>query len=208
MSYSRDNPSPNYRRMVDLYRELHNQGEHRLGQPPAATFPGVSLFPHIGRVKALIERTGARTVLDYGCGKGYQYEPQKISVPGEGEWEGVIEYWDIDEVRCYDPAYDCYSQLPQGKFDGVISTDVLEHCLEDDVPWIVDEMFSYANRFVFACVACFPALATLPNGENAHCTVRPFSWWREIFAAAGNDHPQILWELFEAQREHHEHGSS
>ena len=69
-------------------------------------------------------------------------------------------------------------------------------------------MFSYANRFVFACVACFPALATLPNGENAHCTVRPFSWWREIFAAAGNDHPQILWELFEAQREHHEHGSS
>jgi hypothetical protein len=54
----------------------------------------------------------------------------------------------------------------------VISTDVLEHCPgKVNVPWIVDEMFGYATRFVFANVAVIPAGKRLPNGENAHCTI-------------------------------------
>ena len=206
MSYSRDNPSPKYQRMIALYRELHACGERRLGLSPAETYPGVSLLPHIKRIKKLIDRTGARTILDYGCGKGLQYEPHKIVVPGAGEWDGVIEYWDIDEVCCYDPCYERYSKLPEGKFDGVISTDVLEHCVEDDVPWIVGEMFSYANRFVFASIACYPAKTTLPNGENAHCTVRPIGWWQQVFGAAGQHRPQLVWKLFVEQHEHNEHG--
>jgi hypothetical protein len=208
MSYSRDHPSAKYQSMIALYRELHAKGERRLGLPPEATYPGVSLLPHIGHIKDLIVRTGARTILDYGCGKGLQYEPQKIAVPGEGEWDGVIEYWDVDEVRCYDPCYEPYSKLPEGKFDGVVSTDVLEHCIEDDIPWIIAEMFSYADRFVFANVACYPALTTLPNGENAHCTVRPIGWWQEIFAAASRIHPQVLWKLYVEEHAHSGHGDS
>ncbi len=199
MNFSRNNPSPKYRQMIELYRELHTKGEPNLGQPSDATYPGVSLTPHIRRIKGLVDRTGARTILDYGCGKGYQYAPRQITLPGEGVWDSVIDYWNIDEVCCYDPGYDRYSKVPEGTFDGVVSTDVLEHCVVDDVPWIIEEMFSYANRFVFACVACIPALTTLPNGENAHCTVRPIDWWRELFVAAGKCRPQILWDLFEAE---------
>jgi len=54
---------------------------------------------------------------------------------------------------------------------------------------------------VFASVACYPAKTTLPNGENAHCTVRPLDWWRQIFEAAGRNHPQIIWKLFVEQHE-------
>ena len=187
--------------MTELYRRLHREGERRLGLTPEETYPGVSLLPHLARIKALIARTGARTVLDYGCGKGMQYEPHKLRVPGAGEWDGVIEYWDIDEVCCYDPCYERYSRLPQGKFDGVISTDVLEHCVEDDIPWIVAEMFSFADCFVFASIACYPAKTTLPNGENAHCTVRPFEWWQAAFSAAAAQYPQVIWKLFVEQHE-------
>jgi hypothetical protein len=65
-----------------------------------------------------------------------------------------------------------FSALPEGRFDGVVCTDVLEHCPEEDLPWIVGELFGYARLFVFANVACYPAAKKLPNGENAHCTIR------------------------------------
>ena len=182
--------------MVSQYRELHTRGEQVLGLTPDETYPGISMLPHAKRIKELIDRTGARTVLDYGCGKGYQYDLQSITIPGVGVCDSVIDYWDIDEVRCYDPCYARYSTLPEGKFDGVISTDVLEHCSEDDMPWIVAEMFAFAERFVFASVACYPAKSTLPNGENAHATVRPIEWWQQIFADAAASHPQVVWKLF------------
>ena len=196
MSYSRDNPSANYRRMVSQYRELHTHGERVLGLSADETYPGISMLPHTKRIKELIDQTGARTVLDYGCGKGYQYDLPVVEIPGVGKRDGVLDYWDIDEVRCYDPCYERYSKLPEGKFDGVISTDVLEHCSEDDIPWIVAEMFSFAKGFVFASVACYPAKTTLPNGENAHATVRPFDWWKNIFGDAGSRHPHITCKLF------------
>jgi hypothetical protein len=180
-----------------------------MGLAPAETFSGVSLLPHVRRIKDLIARSGAQTLLDYGCGKGRLYEPQRLEIPGEGVFDSVIEYWDIDEVCCYDPCYDRYSALPQGQFDGVISTDVLEHCLEDDIPWIVDEMFSYARSFLFANIACYPALATLPNGENAHATVRPVAWWQDVFSKAGAAYPDVMWKtLFELHPDdaHGEHG--
>ena len=196
MIYSRDNPSPDYRRMVSLYRELHARGEQALGLTADETYPGVSMLPHVKRIKELIDRTGARTVLDYGCGKGYQYDLSNVTIPGAGVHDSVIDYWDIDEVRCYDPCYERYSKLPEGKFDGVISTDVLEHCGEEDIPWIVAEMFAYANCFVFAAIACYPAKTTLPNGENAHATIRPLEWWKEVFTEAGRPHSHIVWKLF------------
>jgi hypothetical protein len=34
----------------------------------------------------------------------------------------------------------------------------------------------------------------LPNGENAHCTVRPPQFWDELFISAANGCPGVLWE--------------
>lgn len=195
MKFTRQNPSARYLELTGLYRRLHSEGERRLGLTADQTYPGISLLPHVKRIKDLIDRTGARTLLDYGCGKGYQYDPKLITIPDAGTWDSVIDYWDVDEVCCYDPCFERYSKLPEGKFDGVISTDVLEHCPEQDVPWIVAEIFDYATRLVFANVACYPALATLPNGENAHCTVRPFEWWNAVFAEVAKAHPAVTWQL-------------
>jgi FkbM family methyltransferase len=193
-SYSRAQPSPRYRELIELYGRMHTHGEQKLGIPAEKTFPGTSLAKHVPRIKRLIERTGARTILDYGAGKGLQYRPQKVVVDGEHVADGIGEYWDVDEVRCFDPGYAPHSALPEGKFDAVVSTDVLEHCPEEDLPWILDEIFGYADRFVYLNVACFPARKTLPNGENAHITVRPPQWWRELVGA----HATTLWELHAA----------
>ncbi len=196
MSYSRANPSARYLSLLTQYRSLHTEGEKLLGLPPEKTFPGLSLPAQASRIKNLINRSGAETILDYGSGKGAQYNPMPIRAEGIGEWPSIIDYWDIDEIHCYDPCYEPYSTLPQGKFDGVIATDVLAHCPEEDIAWILGEMFSYAKLFVYANIASYPAMKHLPTGENAHCTIRPVEWWREQLSKTSKNHPDIVWEVW------------
>lgn len=194
MSFTRENPSPRYKTLVAMYREMHAEGEKFLGIPAEKTFPGQSLPPHALAIKALISRLGARTLLDYGSGKGKQYQPMQIADADGKTFASIPELWNT-QVTCYDPAYTPFSELPKGKFDAVVSTDVLEHVPEEDAEWVVDEIFSYANKFVYTNVACYAAAKRLPNGENAHATIRPIEWWKEVFARASKKHGDIPWLL-------------
>ena len=196
MKYSRTNPSARYKDLLEQYHCMHTEGEKFLGLPPERTFPGQSLFAQAGRIKDMILRHGARSILDYGAGKGMQYQPMPVRVEGIEEWPSIQAFWSVNEIRCYDPCYQPFNTLPGGKFDGVISTDVLEHCPEEDIPWIVDEIFGYANKFVFANVACYPAKKRLPSGENAHCTIRPPEWWNGILRETSVHYPAIDWEVW------------
>lgn len=196
MKYSRANPSARYTDLLGQYHCMHTEGEKFLGLPPERTFPGQSLFAQAGRIKDMILRHHAHSILDYGAGKGMQYQPMPVRIEGVGEWPSIQAFWAVSEIRCYDPCYQPFNSLPSGKFDGVISTDVLEHCPEEDIPWIVDEIFGYAKKFVFANVACYPAKKRLPSGENAHCTIRPPEWWHNILRETSARYPAIDWEVW------------
>jgi hypothetical protein len=177
---------------------MHREGEPAKGRPPELTFPGQSLAPHVGRIKRIIEETGSKTILDYGAGKGLQYRPQPMVVGNVHVADSIAEYWDVDEVRCYDPGYPPFATLPDETFDGVVCTDVLEHCPEEDMDWILAEIFGFASRFVYLNAACYAAKKHLPNGENAHITVRPPEWWHQRVRGLANAFPSVLWELHAA----------
>lgn len=194
-SYSRASPSPRYRRLLEQYHLMHTQGDLRSGLSPENTFPGQSLPPQAPSIRRLIVETQARSLLDYGCGKGQQYRPFRIVDPKVGEFPDIKSYWGVSDVRCYDPGYPPLSELPSGKFDGVICTDVLEHCPEEDVPWIIAELFDFAGKFVFANVACFAARKRLPSGGNAHCTVKSPRWWQDIILPIASRKAGVFYEF-------------
>lgn len=196
MSYSRQNPSPRFVQLIEQYRSMHRHGNPVKGIAAKDMFAGESLPRQAGRIKALIARTGARTILDYGSGKGVQYLARQVTENGVPRWDSIQEYWGVSSIRCYDPGYEPIATPPQGKFDGVVCTDVLEHCPEEDLAWMVEELFAFADRFVFANVACFPALKTLPNGENAHCTIRPVDYWCALFEATASRFAGLAWDLW------------
>lgn len=192
--YTRLNPSPRYNKLLSQYQQLHEQGEKNLGISPEKTFPGFSVLPQVDRIKRLVVATKSFSVLDYGCGKGMQYKVPIVDI-GTEQKEMLADYWGLTAVQLYDPCYPPYANLPKGRFDGVISTDMLEHCSEEDVPWIVDEMFSFAGNFLFANVACYPAKKKLPNDENAHCTIKEPQWWSELFESVSERYPDVIWEV-------------
>jgi hypothetical protein len=194
--YDRDNPSPEYREMVEMYETLHIEGEQTEGKSAEETFPGKMLIKHAPFIKDVIDRVGgANSILDYGAGKGLGYDQKDLQLSKTLQVESIQSYWGVEDIRCYDPGYEPFSKLPTGQFDGVICTDVLEHITEPDVPWVLEEMFSYARNFVYANVACFPAVKFLPNGQNVHCTIHPPDWWAGVVHAVAMRHPEISYHL-------------
>lgn len=190
--YSRSNPSPRYRELTALYAQAHVGGLPDQNIKAENLFNGVSILPQLPKIKLLVSEFGAKTLLDYGCGKGIQYRARNIKMRDGEIIPSVQSYLGVETITCYDPGVVEFQTFPAGQFDGVISTDVLEHCPEPDLPWILDEMFGAARKFIFANIAAYPAGKTLQNGENAHCTVRPQEWWDEIIGPIAARHPGVF----------------
>ena len=80
-SYSRLNPSPRFRVLVEMYETMHREGEAAHGKTPDQTFDGRSLSPHTLTIRDLIGKAGAKTLLDYGAGKGALYNMRDLTAP-------------------------------------------------------------------------------------------------------------------------------
>ncbi|MFT4561789.1 MAG: hypothetical protein ACI9BW_001531 [Gammaproteobacteria bacterium] len=196
--FTKEKPSQRFNNMVAQYRVLHEQGEIELGLGAKETFDGHSLAKHDASVGKLVATTGAQTILDYGCGKALAYSPW----PGEAPASRLKARaaWPDVKICCYDPGYAPYAAPYSGRFDGVISTDVLEHIPEEDIGWVLNELFSAADKFVYVVAACYLARKMLPNGQNAHCTVMPPSWWSGQLELAAQRFPGVRWNLCTEKR--------
>jgi len=157
---------------------------------PDHAFPGQSLHRWLKHIASLIRLTDSKTVLDYGSGKGEQYGREVRDGPNILA-PAIQDLWSVKSIRCFDPGVDQLDKLPDQNFDAVIATDVLEHVPESDVFWVVDELFSFADKFVFASIPCYRAAAVLPDGRNAHITIRPPLWWLGVFQSAQSRQPDV-----------------
>lgn len=188
MSFSRLNPSPRYSEMVAMCRSLHLEGDKHHEIAAEETFDGRSLMPHVQTLAGLIEKNRIKTYLDYGSGKGKAYELARMRRPDGSEIQGLKAIWGLDDITLFDPCYPPNSAMPAGRFDAVVSTDVLEHCPAEDIPWIIDEIFGFARKVVFLTIACYPAAKSLPSGENAHITQESPGWWLDHLNRAADKH--------------------
>jgi hypothetical protein len=193
--FSRGNPSPRYRELVALYQRMHVEGIPDQGIKPGNLFAGASIIPHLPMIKTMVMQTQSKSLLDYGSGKGLQYRATGITLRNGERIADIRSYLGVERIVCYDPGVREHATMPDEKFDGVVSTDVLEHCPEQDVAWILEEMFAAASKFLFANIASYPAAKTLPNGENAHCTVRPPEWWNEIILPIAEKYPHVVCKI-------------
>lgn len=137
----------------EIYKELHRSKRYGISGDNIAE----------GLSKLVPE--SAETLLDYGAG---QSNTASIIKRLKG----------LKEVREYDPCVQGRDQKPKEDFDALICTDVMEHIPEEELSDVITDIRSYSDYAVFV-ISTRLAGEILPNGENAHCTVRPDNWWKE-----------------------------
>lgn len=112
----------------------------------------------------VIEKIGAESVLDYGCGKG------GLGVQVKGIMPNII--WHDYDVAIHGKDIPVVCDL-------VTCTDVMEHVEEEYVDAVLKHIEELSVKGVFMNIACQPAAAILPDGRNAHITQKSIEWWQE-----------------------------
>ena len=173
-------PSKEYLKNIEFYKKMHKDGFSLTNGAQinhAEAYNGRSTVAFARLIKDIINKNQIKTMLDYGCGKGFFYD-NSFEIKGL-KINSLRDYWDA-KIDLYDPCYEKNSFIDESKiYDLVISIDVLEHIPTQDIDWVLENIFSKAKQYVFINVACYSAFALLPNGANAHINVNDQHWWAE-----------------------------
>ena len=183
--------SNQYNELINYYKEMAENGYNRVdGTFVKNVYSDAEPHKFADQLKKIVEFFDAKNGLDYGSG-GSNLNKTKLA-------NGVkfIDYIGLQKIQSFEPAR---NKKKKYKSDIVLCFDVLEHVFINDVPWVLNDLFKYANKCIVINVACYNAAALLPNGENAHITVRPPSWWLGQIECISSLHPDIYWALFTSE---------
>lgn len=181
------NLSEKGQRLVDMYSEMAENGyATNIGMEIKDAYNSFELRKIRHRIKNKFTEHSVKTVLDYGCG-GSDW-----NIPGFENEGSAVEFFSLKRVHRYEPARDIDERA---SVDCVVCFDVLEHIYVSDVATVLRDIFSHAKKLVILNVACYEANALLPNGENAHITVRNPHWWKGAIDLISVEYPSVSIDL-------------
>ena len=180
-----------YYEVIEKYKLFHENGikKGNKRKPGESTFLGYSLSRWILEIKEIIKINKCRSLLDFGCGKGFLYK-NKFKI-NDQEYRNLLDCWKLDDVYLYDPGVKEFSVYPVRKFDGLICTDVIEHIPESDVLQFIDNLFKLSNKFIFVVIATIPATKFFDDGNNIHLCLKTEEEWKKIFLEFKAKYPEV-----------------
>lgn len=141
--------------ITEDYRRLNS----RLHETRPDYGVGHSSSRHYSHIDQMARSLGARSLLDYGCGKGALAR--------------ALSHLLVEE---YDPAIPG-KDSPPAPADFVVCTDVLEHIEPDCLDDVLDDLKRCTLKGIFMTIATRPAAKTLEDGRNAHLIQQGPDWW-------------------------------
>ena len=85
------------------------------------------------------------------------------------------------------------SSRPTNQFDIVYGSGELTLLPNEDVPWVLEEIFSLASSLVYVTIHDMNLLTTIPSYCRGHS--RDFHWWANHLQATSIRYPSIHWSL-------------
>lgn len=166
--------SPTYYAALDRTRQHHAASQGK-------TFSGRFTWKQRHRIKGLIDRFGATSILDYGCGAGKQYEERDAATG-----QSLIQYWGV-RPTLFDPGVPRYAADPVGQFDLVIAVQVLGSIPATDLPAIVDRLYGHATKAIFVAERLkLPRKQIYAGMEEAMPFGRSVDWWIDLLRRPGS----------------------
>lgn len=132
-------------------RKLHEKGNY-----------GTAALKWGHVVSSLVNSTGARTLLDYGCGS-------KRSLLKVVDFDHDVTY------QGYDPGVPEFSKCDPAEC--VVCIDVLEHIEPELLDNVLDHLQGLTQKVALFTIHTGPAVKVLSDGRNAHLIQQPADWW-------------------------------
>ena len=85
------------------------------------------------------------------------------------------------------------SSRPNKPYDIVYASDGLTLLPNEDVPWLLEEIFSLASQLVYVTIHDEKLLPEIPSYLESH--TRDFQWWASEFQSISTRYPTIHWTL-------------
>lgn len=137
-------------RLASLNRAMHDNG----------AFPGTTWKAHADLLMQTVPAIEEMATLDFGC----------------GPLGGLAQL--LPHVTSYDPFVDKFSADPWSREYGVIfSSDVIEHMTVGQTNAFLRQAVKSQVEYLFLNISTRLAYKNLPDGTNAHITVKPGGWW-------------------------------
>lgn len=151
--------SPEY---LEMNRQLHATGAY-----------GINGHKRVEDVMHLALQIDAKTILDYGCGRGTL--KKNLTLP----------------VREYDIAIPG-KDSPPSPADLVVCGDVLEHVEPEYLENVIEHLKSLTRKLLYVVVHIGPAKKVLADGRNAHLIQESPEWWIDLLGKHFNiDQSQV-----------------
>lgn len=150
--------------LPEMYRKMHRGG----------AFVGNSWEARLQNFKEFLAFRESGRILDFGC----------------GPTGGLAKHFGDGLVVSHDPYVKEYEADPWNeKFDVFFSCDVFEHLTQEYLLQLTRRLCKHTSiNLVFIVLSTRPANKLLPNGLNAHITIRTAQWWKGFFAAVLGPH--------------------
>jgi hypothetical protein len=117
-----------------------------------------------------LDMARVETSLDFGCGR-HTYK------------QAMTELHPHIQVTEYDPGVAGYDALPQGEFDLVVCTDVMEHVEKEYTAATLVALRDYTKRVILFNIETNQCSSTLPDGRNTHINLRHVDEWTLLLNA-------------------------
>ncbi len=189
-------PSADYQHALSATQKFHTKNKG---------FSGRFLLRYLDDVRDIVRAHGCHTMLDYGCGRGEQYDTPlsfsqdapELAPHGTSHPPVYIpEYLGLAHVQKYDPGHPPFAAEPTGRYDIVICTQVLGSIPVQDLrDWVLDRIFSFAIRAVYFGEMLTDAPRKTLHAGLASAGKMPHGWsreqWLELVAPAAARYPNI-----------------
>lgn len=146
------NISPDYINKIKKMYDKNQMGENSKRKKP-----------RLYHLPKFIKKYNPNSVIDYGCGKG-----------------SIVKYYKniIQTVDGYDPCVKEFENIPDKKYDFLISIDVLEHFELDFLSKNLSLLDNLFEKAAYIDVHTQASKTFLPDGRNTHLIQKQPDWWQ------------------------------
>lgn len=151
------------------------------GAPVAPAAP-----PPLAGLGEMLAQAGARSILEF-----------TLAGPRNEALESRVGKYPNATLTTFDPTATGAAgmDVPLGPFDAVLCSTGLELLSNEDIPWVLDQLFYRARRAVFVTVHDVPRSVRVADGGTITVAQRGFAWWRNQMEAASRNRPEVRWRL-------------